>query len=249
MSDIIPIGGYDEEPQRDIYIWDTSNPRSIINIAPDSMRVAMNKALELNPELFSMDEVELTSHLYRNRQYRPTPTDNRIRLNFWLEYDRCQVTNQKMRLSNIISNVCSAELYQKTLIKNINKVAWILCPPVDYVTKCREALAFNLDQLRSIIDIPHIGDNGKIDHKLIEAKIRIFKIIDDRVQGAVVQRLQIHGTMASPVERNAVTSMVLSLQEEVARDNAQRQAQMKPDEIMTIDTMRKVDDGAESSGT
>ena len=183
---------YSEE----IVIWDKDNPRALVNLVPDVINQRMQEALKKSPDLFEMDEKKLRDVL-RKREENITPTDNRIRIKFWVEYDRVISKGfGVMSISQILANICSREFFYAHYLTKPSKVAWMLCSPSDYGTKASEALDFGLDQLRDILEIPHI-ENGKVDMKLVSAKLKVVAMLADRVRGGVVQKV---------VSLNATTS-------------------------------------------
>lgn len=175
------------DPNAQFYIWDTSNPKSIINVVPDQVRESMLRLVNERPDLCDLDEQVLKRYLRSEVGMSLSATDNRIRINFWNEYDRCVGLDKKMTIYGIISRFTSFEFFTKTFLKSNEKVCWMICPLVTYMVNAEEALAFGMDELRDTLSVPHIVGN-KIDHKLLNAKITIVKILDARVHGAAVQR-------------------------------------------------------------
>lgn len=166
---------------------DRSNPRSAVSLAPTQVGNAIEDAAHERPELFLLDERDLYKKL-REENAQPSPTDNRLRLKFWMEYDRVQSLGlNAMGVMNFLSGVCSKEYFYKTYLHKPQKVAWMMCPPTGYLLKAEEALEFGIEQLRDILDQPHVV-NGKVDTKLGELKAKITAMLDTRVKGAPVQR-------------------------------------------------------------
>ena len=198
---------------RNIYVWDTSNPKSVINLVPEKMRERMHEALWSRGDLFELDEQDLFKRL-RKDGIQPTATDNRVRLKFWVEYDRVHQHGYKsMVIDQIVSNVCSREYFDKFYLRRAEKVAWLLCPPVDYATKATEALAFGLEQMREVLEMNHWMANGKIDYKLLEAKIKVFKMLDDRLQGQAVQRIEERSVQVKLASTQSVSHLIEQMRE------------------------------------
>ena len=55
------------------------------------------------------------------------------------------------------------------------------------IKKTDEVFDFGIEELRDTLNVPHIRGN-MVDHKLLNAKITIVKMLDARVHGAAVQR-------------------------------------------------------------
>jgi hypothetical protein len=176
------------EPDNQLYIWDTKNPRSLINLVPNNIKEAMLRLIHERPDLCDLDETALRRKVVAETGLRYTATDNQIRFRFWLEYDRCARYEDKMLSKNIAANVVSVEFFSKTFLKSIVRVCWMLCPIVDFEAKATEALCSGIDEMREIMAMPNLNSKGTPDYKIINAKIAIFKMIDARVNGAAVQR-------------------------------------------------------------
>lgn len=184
-----PLSELDEEnqPQYLVSIWDHENPRSLVNIVPDKVGQAMREAVAKTPDYFSLDEDKLYK-LLRRENASPGPTDNRIRLKFWMEYDYAQSQGKRvMDITRIIAGVCSWEYFYAHYLKSPSRVAWMTCMPTGYLIKAEEALEFGLEQMRDLLGQPH-EVNGRVDTKLGELKVKIYNMLDQRLRGAVVQK-------------------------------------------------------------
>lgn len=211
-----------KEANSELSIWDPENLSSVINMVPDEIKARLLDARVQDPELFEKDEQELFSFL-RHRKATPTATDNRLRLKFWFEYDRAKESQGKLVVTNVISNVCSRELFYAHYLKRATKVAWLLCPPADYSHKISEALEFGLEQMRDILAQSHTitdkdGNLIGIDHKLASLKLQVFKVLDDRKNGMATQKIEkksahIHAVI-SPQDRKAIGHMAQENSEE-----------------------------------
>lgn len=176
-----------EAPQLPVSLLDKANTRSVVNIVPGRVRTAIEEAYFECEELFKMDERDLFKHL-RSLEKTPSPTDNRLRLKFWVEYDRVQASGEaKMNMTAVLASVCHQEYFFGKYLGQPHKVAWLLCPPTGYMVKAEEALEFGLEQLRDILEQPHIVA-GKVDTKLGELKAKIVGMLDTRVKGAPIQK-------------------------------------------------------------
>lgn len=173
---------------RELSITDAENSRSIVRLVPPAVSQLFQDHIFTHEEFFNLDEKELYKRL-RDTNAQPSPTDNRLRLKFWMEYDRVQDRQEsQINITNVVAGICSREFFYKNYLKNPYKCAWLLCPPAGYMVKAEEALEFSLEQLRDLLEQPHIGAGGKVDTKLGELKVKIFAMLDARVKGAVVQK-------------------------------------------------------------
>lgn len=170
-------------------VWTRSDPRSVINLVPPAVGEAMLLAAKAKPDLFGVDERTLWNTLRLSNKC-PSPTDNRLRLKFWDEYDRAQAELKNIIISNVTPGVCSREYFTQNYLASPEKVAWLLCPPASYVVKMEEALAFGIEQLRDILELPTTSPSGRVDTKLAELKAKIVAMMDIRVKGAITQKIE-----------------------------------------------------------
>lgn len=182
-----------EPPNYAIEMFDAHNPRALINILPDHIKAMLNKAVEKAPHLLEMDEWSLKKLL------QPNPTLNRLRVSFWNEYMRSQDTNKKMYMPHVYAGVCSHESFV-TYLESAESFAWILCPPASYSNAVEEALLTGIMELRDVLSLPHRDASGKVDVKLIAQKTKIVEMLDMRVKGAIVQKIEtkslnLHGSV------------------------------------------------------
>lgn len=215
---------------QEISLFDKTDSRSVVCLVPERIAQAIEDAAFEHPEFFDKDERDLYKHL-RSQEMTPSPTDNRLRLRFWDEYDRVQGTEKKaMNMANVLAGICSKELFYGTYLKRSNKVAWLMCPPAGYMIKAEEALEFGLEQLRDILEQPHVQFN-KVDTKLGELKAKIVMMLDTRVKGAVLQKsmnLHVSATHAQ-VQKAATAATAEELMEQLKVLEAQnRKAQNLP---------------------
>lgn len=196
-------------------IWEKEDPRALINLVPDSLAKVMDQTVFTRPELFDKDERELYKYL-RSINAGPTPTDNRLRLKFWMEYDRVMSEGHStLNMQNVVAGVCSRDYFLRLYINSPTRLCWMLTPPAGYAIRTEEALDFGLEQLRDILEQPHVDEKGKVDVKLAETKAKIVAMLDQRVKGAVVQKsMQLNvSTSAKSLKTIAETAKQLSMKE------------------------------------
>lgn len=197
-----------DAPRGESDLFDSANPQAIINLVSPVLQDRMREALKKRPDLFQLDERELYQKLLKEK-FLPTPTDNRIRMKFWIEYDRCLGENiDHMTMANVYGNVCSKEFFNSTYVKRPEKIAWLLTAPASYQVITEEALIFGIDNMRDILEMSHMVKvknkrtgqferdpvTGEIemipDYKMIEIKAKIVMMLDQRVKGAATQRIE-----------------------------------------------------------
>lgn len=182
-----------DQPALGISLWDADNPQSMLSVIKSKeFRDVLIQAYNNRPELFDKDEEDLSHHLKaQGRGHAPTIVDNRMRLSFWHEFEKCQTNNRRIYATNIYGGICTEEYFYHNYLKDPEKVAWMLCPPASYVTIMEETLQFGMTQIRQVMQrASPLRKDGTVDIKLLEMYIKIIKMVDDRVKGGIVQRME-----------------------------------------------------------
>lgn len=187
MSEIMPSQEMDETPVHDPF--NRTNPRSFINLVPTVVQARIFEAYQKAPDLFGVPE-RLLYKVLRSNQKTPTPEDNRLRLQFWQQFDIAQLTQKNMNMEHVCVGVCQREYLWHRYMLMPHKVAWMCTMPTTYDTYLTEALAFGLEQLRDVLELDHQLPNGKVDTKLLELKAKIVFALDARKNGGIVQRVE-----------------------------------------------------------
>jgi hypothetical protein len=187
---------------QDVVIDDASHPRALVNMVPDAMKNAIGR---LPIEYQHKSEPQLKVTLV-DRGFKLDATDHRLRFMFWKEYERAVTNGGRMQMVHVYSGICSRE-YWHVVLTSKERVAWLMCPPIDYVIAAEEALVFGIEQLRDILTLPHTYSRrnpetkaweAAIDAKAAGVKVEIIKLLDLRVKGAVIQTTRNLNVNVSP---------------------------------------------------
>lgn len=177
-----------------ISILDKTDPRSLINLVPEFLVQDIER---IPPEWLNQDEQDLIPLVFAGRPKtthaganRPTATECRIRMNFWLEYTRAQSTMSRMVMKNVYAGACSQGLWAQ-LCGQKNILAFILCIPHDYMRAMEEMLNMGITEMRKILEYPLEDAQGRFDAKLADVKFKIFQGIEMRLKGSIIQRAEI----------------------------------------------------------
>ena len=182
MSEKLP------EVKARVPIKDRNNPHSAINIAPQ----VMAKFISAIPdEFFSMTPTELAKEFRKGRlgYDKDTELEEKLRISFWREYDRATDLGVNMQAERVCSGVCPVGVLNRVM-NNSYRAAYICTPPDDYITTMQELLTIGLDQLRDILLLPHVDDQGRPLPRMADVKMRIIDSITMRVKGSVAHRLE-----------------------------------------------------------
>lgn len=177
-------------PPQEVDVWHRTEEHSLINLVPFILQDKFIEAQKKEPGLFGHDERALYKML-RGSNRQPTPTDNRLRLAFWVEYDRAQAANEKMNLAYVYSGVCLQEYFKFTYLNLPAKVAWLICPPTSYEVTLKEGVSFGLKVMRDILDEDPADYPMGQRVKFKELQAKIFAMLDMREKGAFTQRSEV----------------------------------------------------------
>jgi len=193
---------------REISIYDMENDNSILNLCRHSKPLSM-AILKADQILMLMDEASLRAKI------APSAIDNRLRLAFWLEVDKVLNSNKAHQFSEqmVYAGIVTKEVWQKKYLGNAKKMAWILTPVGNYESSMMEALETGVSQLRKILSAPLFDDAGKLDTKAAKIVVDVFKLLDERVRGTIVQKHQIVHTHQGGVVSN--TAPILDIDEKL----------------------------------
>lgn len=171
--------------RREIVFFDPANPRSISRLVPELLAKRLRALWESEDAyLLGMGDHELRRELSR-RGKTPSATDTRIRLQFWLEFERIQGDEHlkpgvEMDMSYVIGFAMAKEAFYSKYILDNCALAWILCPPVSYVTALDEALRNCMTRLVDVINSDFLGLDGKPSDKMISFLLKVDKQLYDR---------------------------------------------------------------------
>lgn len=225
---------------------DVSNPRSVVSLTSEipTLQKALKELLFMDPQLMELDEHEL------QQKARPSLTLSRLRMAFWNEYEKANQQNRKMHLSKIIAGVCTETVFKKKVLNDHVRLAYILVPPKDYVITTKEALDRGLDSLRAIVGAKVVDDDGNLIPKSADIVLKAVALLDMRVKGAVVQRIDQrslnvnvnkdvtpdHSHMPQTVED--LDRQLEAIKQKLIRDVSQ--AKLPPSAQGMVDTMKEV---------
>lgn len=164
---------------------DETNPRSLISIVPECLVPVIKACRKQYPKLFLHNEKLL------RQKIKVDDRDEKIRLNFWEEYNQAQASMRPMKVNGIISGVCFSETWSTYYLRRLDKIAFMLCPPKNYSLAMRNVLNKGVDRLLEIMELPITDAAGKPNIPAITQILKVFQLVDMRVKGAIVQRLQI----------------------------------------------------------
>jgi hypothetical protein len=112
-------------------------------------------------------------------------------------------------MAQVYRGVCTKQAFYETYLKRPEFIAWMLCPPTNYVKMAEETLAFGWGKMRDILEMP-VNPTDKHGMKLAELQLKITLAMDMRVKGAVIQKnLNVNVNSPSPDVKDAVDKLTI----------------------------------------
>lgn len=186
MADPQPPAPVDQDTKqhRIMTILDEDNEMSLVNLVAIRETTFHKKIRELPEELLTMDEKDL------RKKVQPSAMDNRIRMAFWYEVDLAIRTGEKLHLNRVYSGLVSQEHFRHKYIKSNLRFAWMIRMMASYESILQEGVFHGLAQIRKMLDAPLYDHKGVFLTRNANTVIKATKIFQDRLQGAVVQKVE-----------------------------------------------------------
>jgi hypothetical protein len=171
--------------RREIVFYEKDNPLCVVNMLPETVKKA---ALEIPPDLLAQSPQQLRKKLC------PSDMDEQLRLAFWDEYFLAVDNSRMIRIDAVYGRVCSREHFYKNIVGNMDRFLWVMQPPEEYMLKMRGLLEIGLNKFAEILQLPLLDHRGNADTRLIGQIVHIVSLLDNRIKGAVPQKLFVEGT-------------------------------------------------------
>lgn len=194
MEEYPSVIGQETPEKRAVDLWNEEDSRSLLSVMSKQLVKATLAAREHNPALFEMCEEELAQEMkkFGTGGARANLAENRLRMSFWQQYDKVMtLPNVKdIKAGDVYAGVCTLQFFYGKFMKSPVKVAWMLCPPANYVTLLEESLNHGMTQLRRYLAVDAIDSKGKLDVRTAEFQAKVVKMMDDRLKGGIIQRVE-----------------------------------------------------------
>lgn len=232
--------------KKEIIFWEEGNPRCVVNLMRNCHGLR-EKVLALPPSYLSMSDHEL------EKLVDPSEIDHALRLSFWDEYTIAMDNDSTIRAIAVYSKVCSREFFNR-VTNDPKRLAYMMRPPRDYMLQMRSLLDLSMRRIEEFIRLPvkkTMIIKGRevevIDTRLIAEIVKITTLIDNRVKGAVAQKLVIDQTsknMNLNVNKNyEAPGKIEDIDKELARVSAEIHALevpvSQPDEEVLINGFKE----------
>ena len=164
--------------------FDKENPHSLYNMLSSGTRLAIDAIPE---EILTMTINELEKHMPRGHF---TEKEIKLRANLWREYEVSQSTGRNLQIDKIVQGVMT----RKTWYEKIWDKYWLtfmLTPPETYTSALKDLLDKFTKEMFEIVKMPlYDPDTGKPLPAVATMKLKALEMIDNRLHGAYVQKIE-----------------------------------------------------------
>ena len=180
---VIPAEKYQlDTARKELIFWEEGNPNCVVNLLTPRLKKA---AMAIPGHLLGMSADTLRKKIKANSM------DEQLRVSFWEEYFVASDNNQKMRIEAIYPRVCVREYFYRHFVDNPARFAYMLHPPPEYMLQMKSLLTLGLRRFEEILQMPLTNEKGVVNSKLVSEIVRIVMLVDNRVKGSVVQKVQL----------------------------------------------------------
>lgn len=170
--------------RQELVLLDDKNPRSIACLMPEAFAKQMAKlwASDDASQLLGLSEPALLKELAR-RDKSPAPIDHKLRVKFWIEYERVQADvprMAKMNMLNILGLDFPKESFYRFYITDPCKLAFLLCTPTDYSKMIDAILMVSMSKILEVLESPGVFPNGVMDTSIVKKFMEINETMHRR---------------------------------------------------------------------
>lgn len=145
---------------------------------------------------------------------QPVQTDQLLRISFWDEVNTAIAENRVISERKIWQGVCSGTYWHRVRDELEWKMAYVLTPVMSYAKANKLGLELGQKAMLAILAAPNIDKNGKIENiKLAQLQKQVFEMIQDRIHGKAVQRIQSHNTNENVEKKESLEDLHKELEQ------------------------------------
>ncbi len=161
----------------------------------DRLPTWLKPEVELLPERFeALSDYELHQAVKDSTRLRPQQA-LAIKTAFWHEYERCiEEKLPQIQLNRAVKGITTIAAFKYLIDQEPQFLAWLLRPLREYTSRVKHLHSLAMDELDNILAMSHDSvdrfGNKIVDTKLLALKVKIYELIDARINGAFVQKIE-----------------------------------------------------------
>jgi hypothetical protein len=172
----------DDEVEEDYHLH-------LISMLKEKKSEHLSASIRRNSDLLTLHSAD---EIRRNAKV--TDTDQLLRHSFWEEVKNAESKKRKLKESNVWQGICTTRYWEKVVRHDEWKMAYVLTPVRDRFLVQKAAHSQGLENLLRIVNADPFkrkqGGSKELDPRIAKVVLEAFKILDDRVYGQAVQRVQ-----------------------------------------------------------
>jgi hypothetical protein len=204
--------------------YDPSNEKTLQAMFPTTSTIPQ-RITELAGEIHrGRSDEEFKTALKEDKDYKTT---RRLRLQFWNMYNTYTGMKHKKPISvnSLYSGIATPHKF-RDIIADDKLAIFIFSQPLDIQLIQEDLLYEGYRQMEEIMDASMLKADGTVDPRIISHKLKIINMLEDRVNGSVVQRSQSYveqtskfdkGTINTPEELDAVKMEIQKLKKSLGK--------------------------------
>lgn len=172
--------------QSDHPYLDIHNPQHFINLVPQKLR---DLILEIPHNFFTYSEPKLIQEFFNGEA---DESDIILRLNFWEEYNRCFLSLRQMKTEKICDGSMSPTNFYRYFSSHPGRLAFMITEPARTQNRLKYAFHLSVQNMIALIKKAEMINQktGLPDSKLMSLKIDLFKYLDQRLHGSIIQKIE-----------------------------------------------------------
>lgn len=194
--------------RKELVLVDRTNLRSLVNLLPEPFARQIENLWASEEGLLGLNEISLLKELKR-RDKAPSALEYKIRVKFWLEFDRVQTECPKpepMRMENITGNDFPKESFYRFYLTDPLRLAFLLSPVGEYAAMLDFVLTQSLGKLAIFIETLEPGNDPDRDYINLGRLIRIHEMLSGKGKPTRMRRTTEDDT--PPEEHSPTTPLV-----------------------------------------
>ena len=150
-------------------------------IDSDALKYAVTS---IPDEILSLEEEEL------RKKFSPTRTDYALRHNLWSVLRILPENPRIIKPIEICGGICSGTHWYSNILTNPYKLAWHFTPLNNYEEMLEPLLVRSTERLYEFLNLNIYDRKGKPNPSLVRAVLDVIKLIENRVRGESIQRIE-----------------------------------------------------------
>lgn len=174
---------------------------------------SLASAIQNIPEsLLSLDYEEL------EELARPTEKDRLLKISLQGEIDRALTRGEAILNSNIVRGICNITHFNRNILTNPNKLAWMLTPSPKEEMRLQLYSEVADLRLKEILNSDITTSTGRLDANAAKIVLQAIKLVKDRTM-PIITRQQIHQVTETRTDTmtKSIEERIKQLEEELGK--------------------------------